>query len=115
MVQKISLTWSIVYNSFHTAKFALVHLKLCKETPFLHVLKNVILGMLGENDEEIRSLAVKKIQALQGKPLQHTIPNDNFNGGYIKDYQNTENAVVNISSIRVFEVPLINVNALLLT
>ena len=66
--------------------------------------------MMGDNDKKIKRLAVNKIQALQGKSLQHTIPNCNFKGGYIKDYQNTEGAV-NISSIRVFEVPIINVNA----
>ena len=61
--------------------------------------------MLGDDDEKIRRLAVNKIQALQRKSLQHTIPNGNFKGGYIKDYRNTEGAV-NVSSIKVFEVPV---------
>ena len=47
MVQKISSTWSIVYNSFHTGKFALLCLKLCKETLFFAHPENVLLGMLG--------------------------------------------------------------------
>ena len=65
--------------------------------------------MLGDDDEEIRRLAVNKIQALQKKSLQPTISNGNFKGSYIKDYWNTEGAV-NVSSIRVFKVPIINVN-----
>ena len=65
--------------------------------------------MLGDDDKEIRRLAVNKIQALRGKSLQHTIANGNFEGDYTKNYQNTEDAV-NVSSIRVFEVPIINVN-----
>ena len=73
MVQKFFSTWSIIYNSCHTAKFALLHLKLCKET-----LPKNLLGLLGDNDEEIRRLAVNKIQALQDKALEHTIPNSNF-------------------------------------
>lgn len=42
--------------------------------------------------------------------MQHTIPNGNFKGGYIEGCRNTEDAV-NIGSIRVFQVPIINVNA----
>ena len=36
---KISSTWSIAYNSFHTTKFAVLRLKLCKETFFSLILK----------------------------------------------------------------------------
>ena len=39
MVQKISSTWSIVYSSFHIVKFVPLHLRLCKETLFLLILK----------------------------------------------------------------------------
>ena len=96
-------------QQFPTAKFALLCLKLCKEMLFFAHPENVLLVMLGDDDEEIRRLAINKIQALQGKSLQHTIPNGNFKGGYIKDYRNMEGAV-NVSSIRVFEVSIINVN-----
>ena len=66
--------------------------------------------MLGDDDEEIRRLAVSKIQGLQGKSLQHSIPNDNFRGGYVENCQNTEDAVSKIN-IRIFQVPIINFNA----
>ena len=42
--------------------------------------KNVYLDMVGDNNKEIRRLAIDKIQALRGKSLQHTIPNGNFKG-----------------------------------
>ena len=56
---------------------------------FLLILK-MFSGMLGDDDEEIRRLAVNKIQGLQGKSLQHSIPNGNFRGGYVENCQNTE-------------------------
>ena len=64
--------------------------------------------MLADNEEEIRRLAVNKIHGLRGKSLQHIIPNGNFKGGYIEDGLNTEG---NTSNIRLFQVPMINVNA----
>ena len=65
--------------------------------------------MLRDDDKEIIRLAVNKIQILLEQSLQHTIPSGNFKGGYINDYRYTE-GVVNVSNIRVFEVPIINVN-----
>ena len=97
-------------QQFSNSKIRSTVLKVVQRNAFFAHPENVLLGMLGDNDEEIRRLAVNKIEALQGKSLQHTIPNANFKGGYIKDYRNTEGAI-NVSSIRVFEVPIINVNS----
>ena len=66
--------------------------------------------MLGDDDEEIRKLAVNKIQSLQGKSLQHSIPNGNFRGGNVENCQNTKDAVSK-SNITIFQVPIINFNA----
>ena len=84
--------------------------KVVQRNAFFAHPENVLLGMLGDDDEEIRRLAVNKIQGLRGKSLQHSIPNDNFREGYVENYQNTEDAVSK-SNIRIFQVPIINFNA----
>ena len=73
----------------HSKSHATV-LKVVQINGFFAHPENVLLGMLGDEDEEIRRLVVNKIQTLQEKSLQHTIPNGNFKAVYIKDYQNTE-------------------------
>ena len=84
--------------------------KVVQRNAFFAHPENVLLGMLGDDDEEIRRLAVSKIQGLRGKSLQHSIPNDNFGGGYVENCQNTEDPVSKIN-IRIFQVPIINFNA----
>ena len=84
--------------------------KVVQRNAFFAHPENVLLGMLGDDDEEIRRLAVNKIQGLRGKSLQHSIPNDNFRRGYVENCQNTEDAVSK-SNIRIFQVPIINFNA----
>ena len=88
MVQKISPTCSIVHNvstqqnSLYCACYTRGSTRKC----FFAHPENILLGMLGDDDEEIRRLTVNKIQALRGRSLQHTILNNNFKGGYIKEY-----------------------------
>ena len=84
--------------------------KVVQRNAFFAHPENVLLGILGDADEEIRRLAVNKIQGLQGKLLQHSIPNGNFRGGYVENCQNTKDAVSK-SNIRIFQVPIINFNA----
>ena len=84
--------------------------KVVQRKAFFAHLKNVLLGMLGDDDEEIRRSAVNKIQGLREKSLQHSIPNGNFRGGYFENCQNTEDAVSK-SNIRISQVPINNFNA----
>ena len=84
--------------------------KVVQRNAFFAHPENVLLGLLRDHDEEIRRLAVNKIQGLRGKSLQHLIPNGNFRGGYVENCQNTEDAVSK-SNIRIFQVSIINFNA----
>ena len=93
---------------FPHSKIRSIALKVVQRNAFFAHPENVLLGMLADNEEEIRRLAVNKIHGLRGKSLQHIIPNGNFKGGYIEDGLNTEG---NTSNIRLFQVPMINVNA----
>ena len=45
--------------------------KVVQRNAFFAHPENVLLGMLGDDDEEIRRLVVNKIQGLRGKSLQH--------------------------------------------
>ena len=86
MVQKISLNLVHHIQQFPHSKIRSTVLKFVQRNAFFAHPENVLLGMLGDDDEEIGRLAVNKIQVLQGKSLQHTIPNGNFKEDYIKDY-----------------------------
>ena len=67
-------------QQFLHRKIRSIVLKLVQRNPLFAFLKNVLLGMLEDGDEEIRRWAVNKTQALLRKSLQHTISNGNFIG-----------------------------------
>ena len=60
-------------QQFPHSKICSSVLKVVERNTFFAHPENVFLGMLGDNDVEITRLTVNKIQALQGKSLQHTI------------------------------------------
>ena len=109
MVQKISSTWSIVYSSFHIVKFVPLHLRLCKETLFLLILKMFSWACWEMMMKKLEDWHLTKFK-LCVESLKHSIPNGNFRRGYVENCQNTEDAVSK-SNIRIFQVPIINFNA----
>ena len=97
-------------QQFPHSEIRFIASKVVQRNAFFAHPENVLLGMLGDDDEEIRRLAVNKIQGLRGKSLQHSIPNDNFRGGYVENCQNTKDAISK-SNITIFQVSIINFNA----
>ena len=65
--------------------------------------------MLGDNDEELRRLAVNKVTALRKSAFQCHIPIDDFEGGYVNEPQ-PHNSQIDMN-IRLFQIPVINIKA----
>ena len=66
--------------------------------------ENVLVAMLGDDNEDLRRLAVNKIFAIRSKIPNVVIENDNFEGGFIKPVGVFDDS----STIRKFLIPKIN-------
>ena len=64
------------------AQIRTVALNVLQRNAYFAHPENVLLGMLGDNDENLRRLAVNKIAALRNSVFQCHIPIDDFEGGY---------------------------------
>lgn len=88
-----------------------IALEVVQRNAFFAHPENVLLAMLGDSDEEIRRLGVNKIQSVRGKLATFNIPNDNFEGGHIVDEDAPNEVGVSDSSIRRYNLPVINLKA----
>ena len=66
--------------------------------------ENVLVAMLGDDNEDLRRLAVNKIFAIRSKIPNVVIENDNFEGGFIKPVGVFDDS----STIQKFLIPKIN-------
>ena len=53
--------------------------------------EQVILGMLGNDDEDIRRQAVNKVLSMRGRIPQFKLTNNNFEGGFLEQDDEQEN------------------------
>ena len=58
-------------------------IKVAQRNAFFAHPENVMLAMLGDDEEEIRRVGVNKVEALWGSLPSFHIPNGNFKGGYV--------------------------------
>ena len=90
--------------SFPCKRIRDISLPVVERNAFFAHPENILLGMLGSEDEEIRRLGVNKVLSFRKE-----IPRYNIN----PDYENgrTQEEIETQSNIRKFQVPKININA----
>ena len=90
--------------SFPCKRIRDISLPVVERNAFFAHPENILLGMLGSEDEEIRRLGVNKVLSFRKE-----IPRYNIN----PDYENgrTQEEIETQSGIRKFQVPKININA----
>ena len=70
--------------SFQNQKVVEIALKVLLNNGFLAHPENILLGVFGDNDEDLWRMAVNKLCSLRLKGPNYSIENDNFEGGFIE-------------------------------
>ena len=93
-----------------TQKIKDIAIKNLKVNSYFAHPENVLIAMLGDEDETIRELGVNKILSLRGLLPNFIIPNE---GSFSTDDEDSEDEPENpqSTSVRLFEKPELNVNA----
>ena len=91
-----------------------ISMKVIQRNAFFAHPENVLLAMMGDEDADVRRIAVNKIQAIRGNLPNFVIESGQFDSGTIEqsDEEDQPSASSNLDSeIRRFLIPKLNTNA----
>lgn len=103
--------------TFPNSKVQMIALKTLQRNAFFANPENILLGMLGDEDEDTRRIAVNKIHALRGNTITSAVifDSDNFDGGALEQSDSEEDeqsdTPASTATVRKFMIPKLNFGA----
>ena len=93
--------------SFPNQKVVEITFKVLQNNEFFAHPQNILLGMLGDDDDNLQKMAVNKLCSLRFKGPSHPIKNDNCEEGFIEP----SSVGTECTAIQKFLIPKINFKA----
>ena len=101
-------------NKFPNTKVKNIALRYVRHNAIFAHPEMILIAMLGNDDAQVRNMAVNKVLQIRGEAISMTIDDNDFEGGDLSDQEDEDGERVESDvrvSIRKFRVPKINTNS----